>query len=219
MVAVWGIAPRKGAGASGLFRARGSLLRLESDQLVTSEAGSERVYTGSVARRFCASFLDFCLACGVLELGLIVITELDVPVEADLVFVALFFPGTYFILYLCELFFRRTLGMLLFGLIVLPPRHRHAWAWLLIRKVGNFIEFSALGGLPYYFPIAFSSRCLSLSDMMSGCRIARAKYVARPSEPLPAMPPFVVRILLALAFGLWVPLGTIYGIGVQYWGW
>lgn len=169
------------------------------------------VFRGCIVRRFSSAVID------VLVIGSIFACwalsddhpqPTSEPSNAVEYVVGLLLLSAY---YLPELLFRQTLGMWLMNLVVIPPPGRRQWISLLIRKTVNLLEFALW---PVYFWVTSLRRDVSsLSDMASGCVIARKNIltgkIAAPSHP----PGIGRRVSVALLFTLMPIILAGGGIG------
>lgn len=182
------------------------------------------IYRGSIIRRFSSAIIDLLIPGGIL---LLVSIPSDHPTWGesgnDL---AGYINGILFlsIFFLPELFFRKTYGMLVMNLTVIPPVDRQVWVSLLIRKFLNLIELF-LPSLIYFWVTAMSKDYASLSDRASGCIIAREAVLNRKIPP-PKDLSKASRVLIAVIFSFLpiviIPCVIIFvlvcGIGLELFG-
>ncbi len=132
------------------------------------------IHNGCIWRRFIASFIDtlfigvFCFPFALDKI------EILWKIDGSQIIVYLFI-----ILYICpELIFRQSFGMFCMNLIVIPPLGRLPIISILIRKFLNFIEL-IMPSIIFYWLTAMNKDFLSLSDLGSGCIIARKAIIER----------------------------------------
>jgi hypothetical protein len=169
----------------------------------TDDTSSEQIkeeeghftYSCCITRRFAAVLFDIFFL--TIFFSLVNIT-LGCP-NLESIAVAINLPLLFIIMYLPELFFGQTLGMLIFDVIVLTPKKRPSWQSLIIRRLVNLVELF-LPSAVYYYVTALSKNCRSLSDRSSGCKIVRKKYLSMPPTDERHLPSKRSRIITATLF-------------------
>ena len=121
--------------------------RIRFAPLYEKDAPKTFVFTGCVIRRFSAAFFD-AVTFVTLLIALLFVLSLPFPKDdtgvvhmPSFLFVGSVITCFMGYLYLPELFFRQTLGMYLFNVVLVCPSTLPVWASLLIRRGVNAVEF------------------------------------------------------------------------------
>ena len=148
----------------------------------------DSVYTGAIWRRYFATWID------VLIIGIYAFIVLipnpedpDAATSHGIPTSMIGFLNLALLLgfmFLPEAHFRRSFGMWIMGLVVIPPPERNPLASIAIRKLMNLLEF-VLPSPVYYWVVALNRKQASRSDQTSGCIIARTSYLRKKMEAHP----------------------------------
>lgn len=161
------------------------------------------IYTGCIVRRFTAALVDTVL---IFLFFILFGVEGDGDINGYI----------NFLLYLWitvvpEFAFRQSLGMYLCGIVVIVPPSEDPKTALLIRKVMNMVEFCLPSAL-YYFMVSFSEGNRSISDQVSGCIIARKKYLLEGCVEKPKLNKFT-KVIVPIVFTIF-PICAFIGIPI-----
>jgi len=141
------------------------------DFALLREDGLTTVYTGCIIRRYCAAMTDIIVMC-----VLLILYGMTVPIQNPHINGIVFLVFLLGFMYLPEVLMRQTFGMFLFNVVVIVPPKKDPVQTLLIRRFVNLLEF-AMPFFVYFYYIALTKNHRSISDSLSGCMIARKKYI------------------------------------------
>jgi len=174
------------------------------------------IYTGSLGRRFVSVIIDVLIS-GSLLLVLGISSEHPTLGDSGTGVAGFINFGLFLVIFYCpELYFRKSLGMWIMDLVVIPPLDRNPSASLLIRKVMNLIEFT-MPSLVYFWVTSLSKDYSSISDKASGCIIARGAVLNERIDP--PIPHSQTQRVLTAVVASFIPIIVLIGIVVVFMMW